>query len=237
MRTALAFCECRQRTSLFGGLVAFLTRITRIPRSPRIIIFKNNPPSRLQHFATGHFKIDLTRLSQYRRVAYLAFGIENSDVMERHEVIYLLLIGRQSFRTLTGRNDRMVVRNFLVIKYFLGFRQFSSQQRRNRREIILDTRQRSRYFRIQVVTQIGGIHTRISRHALLIQRLNELERLLRRETEFLVAIDLQRSQVIQLGRILKPFLLLHRSNGQRQIFDTIHQCLSLFLRSDGPPSV
>ena len=130
----------------------------------------------------------------------------------------------------------MVVGNFLVIKYFLGFRQgtcsflsvgFQAQERRNGREIILNSRQSSRHFRIQVIAQIGCIH------AFFIQGLNELKCLLRRKTEFLIAIDLQRGQVIQFGSELQPFLLLHRSDRQRQIFDTIHQSLSLFLGSNG----
>ena len=99
----------------------------------------------------------------------------------------------------------MVVGHFLVVKHLLGFGQgpcsffavsLQSQQRRYGREIILYSRQRTRHFGIEVIAQIGGVHTRIGGQPFLIQRLDQLQRLLGGETEFLVAIHLKGGQVV-----------------------------------------
>ena len=50
---------------------------------------------------------------------------------------------------------------------------------------------------------------------------------------FLVAINLQGRQIIELGCILEPFLLLDRRDSQRQVFDAFHERLSLLLTRDG----
>ena len=60
-----------------------------------------------------------------------------------------------------------------------------------------------------------------------------MECLLGRKRIFLVAINLQGGQVIELGCELKAFLLLYGSDGERQVFDAVHQRLSLFLGGDG----
>ena len=103
----------------------------------------------------------------------------------------------------------MVIGDFLVIKDFFRFRKFGAQKRSHLREVVFYSRQRTRHFGVDIIAQVGRIHTGISGQSLLIKGLDELERLLRRKGVFLIAIDLQRSQVIEFRSELRTFLFLH----------------------------
>ena len=84
--------------------------------------------------------------------------------------------------------------------------------------------------RVNILAQIGGIHTRISSHMLLVERLDEFECLVGRVTERLVALHLQRGQVKQSRSKLRTFLFLNRGDGERLSFDGINHSLRLFER-------
>ena len=227
MLPALAFHKSRQTLRIF-----IIRIILIIEFALRTLILKNDPPSRLDHLSTGHLKIDLTRLGQHRRVAHLALGIENRNKMQCHQIIHFLLVCRHSLRPLARRNNGMVVRHLAVVKNLLRLGQFRTDQRCYRRKIVLDPVQRSRYLRIDIVTQISRIHTGIGRQPFLIQRLYQLQRLLCRKTILLIAVDLQRCQIIQLRRILQTLLLLHTRDRQQLILDAIHQRLTLLFTRD-----
>ena len=69
-----------------------------------------------------------------------------------------------------------------------------------------------RYFVIDISGEIGGIHPRIGDQLLLVQALGDLERIICRIAEFLVAIHLQTGQVKQLGSVFQALLFLCGNN-------------------------
>ena len=136
----------------------------------------------------------------------------------------------------------MVVGNFLVIKYLLRFSQrlfsfapigFLPKQRRRLREIVLYTLQGSRHFGVNIIGEIGSIHARIGRYTLLVKRLNEFQRLVGRESVFLVTLHLETRQIKEFRCRLCALLLLHSGDAERIILYRRHQTLALLQRSNG----
>ena len=105
----------------------------------RTLILKHHPPSRLEYLTTRHFEIDLTRFGEHGRFAHFTLGVEHRNEMQRHQIVHFLLVRAQPFRTLPGRNDRMVIRHFLIIEHLLRFGQLGTDKRSDGRIIILDT--------------------------------------------------------------------------------------------------
>ena len=89
----------------------------------------------------------------------------------------------------------MVISHFRVIEHFFRFGYFGSQQWLRQRFIIADSLQNIRNFRVNIVAQIGGIHTWIGGYLFLIETLNGFQRIVGREAKLFVAFHLQRCQV------------------------------------------
>ena len=82
---------------------------------------------------------------------------------------------------------------------------------------------------VDVVGKVLRVNTRISSELMFVERLNEVERLLGREAELTVAVNLQAGQVVQLWRLFLALLLLHLRNGERLALNGLEGCFALFL--------
>ena len=89
-----------------------------------------------------------------------------------------------------------------------------------------------RAFSIHIIRQEGGIHTRIGGQFLFVELLDNVQRHLSREPEFLVAVHLQRGQVIQAWRRLLTVFLLHLRHREGLSFDGGKGLLALLLRRE-----
>lgn len=122
-------------------------------------------------------------------------------------IVDLFLGKRQTLRLHARRYNGMVVSDFAAVEHFLRLRQFLFRQWRCQFRIRLKSLQNVWTFRINVVTQISGIDTRISGVFLLVEALDGLQGLVGTETVFLVTFHLQRGQVEQARRCFLAFLL------------------------------
>ena len=93
---------------------------------------------------------------------------------------------------------------------------------------------RLRALRIDVVRQVAGVHTRIGGDFLFVETLYEVERQFGREAELLVAVHLQRRQVVELRRSLCALLLLDACHRKRVPLNQLERLLALFLRVEAP---
>ena len=84
-----------------------------------------------------------------------------------------------------------------------------------------------RTFGIDVVRKILGVHTRISGVFLLVQTLNQVERHLGRIAELLVAVYLQRGEVVELRRGFRALFLLHVDHGKRFTLNGLEGSLAI----------
>ncbi len=85
---------------------------------------------------------------------------------------------------------------------------------------------------IEVFAQVGSIDTGIGSNTLLIERLNELERLLGGESILLVALYLQTRQIEETRGGLYTFLLRHGSNRKRIRRNSCHKRIAIVERGD-----
>ena len=100
------------------------------------------------------------------------------------------------------------------------------------REIRFNPFKNTRYFRVNILAQKRGVHTRIGGHVLLVKRLNQGEGLISAKAIFLIALYLQRSEVEKPRRKLCAFLFLYFGNAKRLILQAFKQSLSSFSRWD-----
>ena len=71
----------------------------------------------------------------------------------------------------------------------------------------------------------------IGGNLLLVKALYDVQRLVGTEAELLVAVNLQRGQVIEAGWCLKALLLGNRKNGERLVLDSLQHILAFLLGS------
>lgn len=102
-----------------------------------------------------------------------------------------------------------------------GLQQCSSCQRGCKCLVITQTFQDAGAFGIDVITQIGSVYTWIGSHFLLIQRLNDFQRLISGIGKLPVAFHLQRSQVKQAEWRLPPLFLGDIRHGKRRILNLV----------------
>ena len=134
----------------------------------------------------------------------------------------------------------MVVGDFRRIEYFFRFFQSLSAQRSNQfrvRRRIAEARlekavHRLRTLRVNIVGKIARIDTRIGRDFLFVELLDEVQRHLSRKPEFLVAIDLQRGQIVELRRCFRAFFLLDTRHCKWLSLNELEGFFAFFLRSE-----
>ena len=122
---------------------------------------------------------------------------------------------------LAGRNNGVVVCYLRVIENLFGLQQCSSCQRGCKCLVITQTFQDAGAFGIDVITQIGSVYTWIGSHFLLIQRLDDFQRLISGIGKLLVTFHLQRSQVKQAEWRLPPLFLGDIRHGKRRILNLV----------------
>ena len=151
--------------------------------------------------------------------------------MATHLVVDLLFGKTQSCRNHTRRDDGMVVGDLAVVEHLLALGQLLARQGRGVFGIVGQPRQDVGTLGIDVITQIGGIHTRISGVFLLVETLDGLQGLVGRHVVFLVAFHLQRGQVIEPWRSFGAFLGGDVGHGELLPFHALQVFLSVFHRA------
>ena len=112
----------------------------------------------------------------------------------------------------TGWNNGMVIGHFRFIENLFSLGNFCFQQGFCKQFVVFNSFQNIRNFRIHIVAQISCIHTWISCNLLLIQTLDNFQRFVGRIAEFLIAFNLQRSQIEQSWSRFSTFFGRNISN-------------------------
>ena len=152
-------------------------------------------PTRFEDLLSGYLEFHLIHLTQDRSGRYLAIRIKGGDKTTGYQIVHLPFRIRKIAGGDSGRDDRMVIGNLRVIKHFLALRQFLIHQRSGKLRIIHQPFQGIGNFRIDIITKESRVHTRVGCHLLLVERLDQLKRIVCRKSEFLVTFHLQRGQV------------------------------------------
>ena len=112
------------------------------------------------------------------------------------------------------RDDGMVVGHLRRVEHSLRLFQRFALERSHQCLISSQSVKRGGTFGIYVVAQKLGINTGICREFFLIQALYDIERHLGTHRVFLVAIHLQRCQVVEMWRLLRSVFLLYVGHGE-----------------------
>ena len=148
--------------------------------------------------------------------------------MAAHLIVDLLLGKAQSRRHHSRRDDGMVVGDLAVVEHLLALGQLLARQRRGVFGVVGQFRQDARALRIDIVAQIGGIHTRIGGVFLLVEALDGLQGLVGRHVVFLVAFHLQRGQVVEPRRGFGAFLGGNIGHSKLFPFNALQVFLAVF---------
>ena len=97
---------------------------------------------------------------------------------------------------------------------------------------LVETVQRLRTLRIDIIREILRVHTGIGGVFPFIECLDKVEGHLRREAELTVAVHLQRGEVVKLRGLFLALLLLHLCHGKRFPLDSSKSLLTLLLRRE-----
>ena len=184
--------------------------------------------------------VGVDNLPQYGGGGKLAVGVEDADEACGYEVVYVLLHVGKSGGCYAGRDDGMVVGHFGRVEHLLALGQFLAARLHeplHQWQVFLHTEGASlahavEYLRalgVDVVRQVLGVHTRIGSYFLLVEALYEFEGHVCRIAELLVAVYLQRGEVVEVGWCLASFLLAHIGNGKGLAFNGTEGFLALFL--------
>ena len=214
VRSAFSFHKSRKHILLFSLLLFLLLRLCRGGA-------EDNTPTRFQNLLTGGLELYALYLAQYGGSGKLTIGIEYSNETACYQIEYATLHIRQILRMLAGRNNGVVVCYLRVIENLFGLQQCSSCQRGCKCLVITQTFQDAGAFGIDVITQIGSVYTWIGSHFLLIQRLDDFQRLISGIGKLLVTFHLQRSQVKQAEWRLPPLFLGDIRHGKRRILNLV----------------
>ena len=161
-------------------------------------------PALLQDGAASGLEADTTGNGQHRGLGILAFGTEHGTETADNQVIdpALAVTDAGEAPGLACGDDGMVVSDAAVVKHprALGQRlpRQSSGGIGNGGQLLDD----AGAFRIDVIGEVLGVHTRIGGQLLLIEALDVLQRGVCREAVLAVAVHLQRGEVVELGRLL-----------------------------------
>ena len=177
----------------------------------------DHAPARLENLLARCLEFYVAHLAHHGCRGKLAVGVEDADEAARHEVIDMALVVGEPLRNDTRGNDGVVVRNLGGIEDPLRLAQLRAPQRldqfgirRLSRDLHLeDPIEDLRTLGIDIIAEILRIDTRIGGVFVLIERLDEVERHFGGEAKLLVAVHLQRREVIELTWRLRALLLLH----------------------------
>ena len=228
MRAALTFLEVRHHpVVLVFGLFLGIFIIVLIPG---LVI--QVTPAGLEDFLTRGFIAILTHLGHNGRCVEFTIGVKCSNKADGNQVINTFLLGCHCYSSGIdiGGDDSMMVGHLAVVKHFLAFgqlveRQYGGCEVGIRRHRLHD----ARHLRVDVITQVGRIHTRICRSLLLIERLDGAQGIIGRHAKLLVAFHLQTRQIKQAGRRFASFFGFDGSNSQGQLLDFLDNFIGIAL--------
>ena len=184
-------------------------------------------PSRVIDFLARSLPLHLPDSALHCGSREEAVGIEHTDKATGHQVVHLGFHLRHALGLHARRDDGMMVGDLAVVEHLLALGQFLSLDALHQGEIGLHAVEYLRTFGIDVVTQEGGVHTRISGELLLVKALDKLQGGVGAEAELLVAFHLQAGEVEQAGRGFRPLLSLYIGDAHGQVADSIQGGLSL----------
>ena len=191
---------------------------------------EDGAPSWLQNLSTGGLEIDLGRGACDGRCCDLTVGIKSGNETSRHKVIHPSLIGRKPCRcSRTGGDDGVVIRHLLVVKHPLVLRDRCSGEWCGQGGVIGHPFQYSGHLRVKVFAEVRRVYARVGGHLLFIEGLDQAQRLLGRERETAVALDLQGGQVEELWGRLTALLFRDIGHGEGLPLDGTQQGLALLL--------
>ena len=127
------------------------------------------------------------------------------------------------------RDDGMVVGHLARIEHLLALQKFLAAQRSDKTLIITKSRKDLRTLWVNIIAQECSINTRICCEFLLVERLDQLQCLVGRIAEFLVALNLKRRKVEQSRRCFRSVLLRHIGNGKQRVLHLFKKGETLFL--------
>ena len=148
-------------------------------------------PTRQENLFAGCFERDVGRFAEDGGGGEFAVGVERCNETPRHEVEYPLFVRCQAVRCYSGGDNGMVVGDFGRVEHLFTLFQRRATQGLEQGGIFAGYAVEDGVaFRINVVAQESGVHTRISRDFLLVERLDELQGQVGRERKLAVAFHL-----------------------------------------------
>ena len=128
-------------------------------------------------------------------------------------------------------DDCVVVGYLRRVEYLFRLRQRFACQWLCKRFIASQVGQCLRTLGVDVVTEKGGVYTRVCSEFLFIKTLYDVERHLCAHAKLVVAVNLKRCQVVKRFWRLLAVLLLNIGYGERLSCDCLKKILSFFLCS------
>ena len=197
MWPALSFCEIRQDIFFLLIIIGCLSG-------------KYHSPARFCYHLSACLELYTGTLAKHSRGAELAVGVEHCYKVCCHKVIYLLFKVGKSLRIYSCGDNCVVVGNLLVVEHLFRLYQRLVHQWHSQCLIVAQALEYVGAFGINIIAQECCIHTWVCGNLLFVQRLYCLQCLFCRQSELLVAIDLQRCKVIQfrwkLGSVLGRYV-------------------------------
>ena len=185
-------------------------------------------PSGGKNFLSRHLEVYLVYGSRHRGGGEGAVGVEGGDEAAHDEVVDIVLEVGESSRLLSGGNDGVVVGHLGGVEDTLGLDEGLPGYRSHQFVIALEPVHDAWTLGIDVVGEELGVDTRVSSELLLIERLDNVKRHLGRVTELLVAVYLERGEVVEVGWGFGSLLLLHACHSEGFALDGGKGLLALF---------
>ena len=151
------------------------------------------------------------------------------DKTAANQVVHVALhVGQRVSRNARGDNG-VVVGHLRIVEHLFALAQRCAAQ--GREQVAVDwcyAVENTFTFRIDVVREIRGVYARIGGELALVEALDDLQRLLGRIAELLVAFHLQPREVEEARRCFRAVFLGHGSHGERRSLN-FGQCGASFL--------
>ena len=185
-------------------------------------------PSGVKNFLSRHLEVYLVYGSRHRGGGKGAVGVECGDEAAHDEVVDIVFEVGESSRLLSGGNDGVVVGHLGGVEDTLGLDEGLPGYRSHQFVIALEPVHDAWTLGIDVVGEELGVDTRVSSELLLIERLDNVKRHLGRVAELLIAVYLERGEVVEVGWGFGSLLLLHACHSEGFAFDGGKGLLALF---------
>ena len=232
VRAAFPFRESRERALLGvvgGGVFGGCLIVRLISRHARRARCRHVAPARLENLLARSAEVHAGGLARDGRCGEFTVGIEVLDKTAANQVVHVALhVGQRVSRHARGDNG-VVVGHLRIVEHLFALAQRCAAQ--GREQVAVDwcyAVENTFTFRIDVVREIRGVYARIGGELALVEALDDLQRLLGRIAELLVAFHLQPREVEEARRCFRAVFLGHGSHGERRSLN-FGQCGASFL--------